>query len=148
MAEVLIDTNVLVYAHDPGEPTKHARAVQTLELLLTLGVGCVSTQVLLEFVSATTKGRRPLLPLADALRQAELIADSFLVLEVTKLVTLEGLRGVRQHSLGLFDAQVWATAKLNQVPTVFTEDFTDGRRLEGVRFVNPLKAGFDLRRSV
>ncbi len=31
-----------------------------------------------------------------------------------------------------FDAQIWATARLNQVPTIFTEDFTNGRRLEGV----------------
>lgn len=146
MAEVLIDTNILVYAHDPGEAAKHARAVAALEHLVELGTGCVSTQVLLEFVSATTKGRRPLLPLAKAVREAELIADAFSVLEITKFVTLEALRGVRQHALSLFDAQIWAAARLNQVPTIFTEDFGDGRRLEGVRFINPLKAGFDPRR--
>jgi hypothetical protein len=32
--------------------------------------------------------------------------------------------------------------RLNQMPTVFDEDFNDGSVVEGVRFVNPLGAGF------
>ena len=42
--------------------------------------------------------------------------------------------------------QIWATARLNQVPTIFTEDFTNGRRVEGVQFLNPLLPAFDLTR--
>jgi len=30
------------------------------------------------------------------------------------------------------------------VPTIFTEDFQEGQRLEGVTFVNPLVPEFDL----
>jgi predicted nucleic acid-binding protein len=63
---------------------------------------------------------------------------------VTRLIVLEAVRGVRQHRLSYYDAQIWATARLNQVPTIFTEDFEDGCRLEGVQFVNPLASGFDL----
>ena len=36
-----------------------------------------------------------------------------------------------------WDAQVWAVARLNQVPFVFSEDCNPGATLEGVRFVNP-----------
>jgi len=39
------------------------------------------------------------------------------------------------------DAQ-WATARLNQVPVVFSEDFRSGSLLEGVRFVNPFLPEF------
>jgi predicted nucleic acid-binding protein len=31
---------------------------------------------------------------------------------------------------------------LNQVTTIFSEDFSDGQVLEGVRFVNPFAEGF------
>jgi predicted nucleic acid-binding protein len=31
-----------------------------------------------------------------------------------------------------------------QIPVIFGEDFQDSRILEGVRFVNPFKKGFDL----
>jgi predicted nucleic acid-binding protein len=32
-----------------------------------------------------------------------------------------------------------ATAKLNQIPRVLSEDFQRGRRIEGVKFLNPFK---------
>jgi len=56
----------------------------------------------------------------------------------------EAGRGVRDYKLAYYDAQIWATAKLNQVPVVFSEDFNDGQVLEGVRFVNPFAMGFNL----
>jgi predicted nucleic acid-binding protein len=146
VGEVLIDTNVLVYAHQPAEVVKYAQAVRAVALLVESGLGRLSAQVLGEFVSATTRGRRQILTMAEALEQMELLARAVPVLDVTRLIVLEAVRGVRQHRLSYYDAQIWATARLNQVPTVFTEDFEDGRRLEGVYFVNPLMSGFDLER--
>jgi predicted nucleic acid-binding protein len=46
--------------------------------------------------------------------------------------------------LAYLDAQIWASAQLNQIPVIFSEDFQDGQILEGVRFVNPFKKGFDV----
>lgn len=46
---------------------------------------------------------------------------------------------------GLFwDAQIWATARLNQISVVFSEDFNPGWITEGVRFVNPFAADFQI----
>jgi len=49
---------------------------------------------------------------------------------------------VHDHKLSCYDAQVWATARLNQLPVVFSEDFRDGSTLEGVHFVNPFSPKF------
>ncbi len=143
MGEVLIDTNVLVYAHQPAEAHKYAQAVRAVEVLTESGIGRLSTQVLGEFVSATTRVRRRILTIKEALAQVARLADALPVLDITRMIVLEAVRGVRQHKLSYYDAQIWATARLNQVATVFTEDFEDGRRLEGVRFVNPLVSEFD-----
>jgi predicted nucleic acid-binding protein len=43
-----------------------------------------------------------------------------------------------------WDAQVWASARLNQIPIVFSEDFGDGVMIEGVKFVNPFGSDFNL----
>ena len=43
-----------------------------------------------------------------------------------------------------YDAQIWAVAKLNQAPVVFSEDFSDGQVIEGVRFVNPFARDFQV----
>jgi len=39
---------------------------------------------------------------------------------------------------------LWATARLNQVPVIFSEDFASNSVLEGVRFVNPFAPDFSL----
>ena len=46
--------------------------------------------------------------------------------------------------MSYYDAQLWATARLNQVPIIFSEDFAAGSVVEGVRFVNPFAEGFAL----
>jgi predicted nucleic acid-binding protein len=146
MDEVLIDTNILVYAHQPGEAAKYERALRAMEILVEGRLGRLSAQILGEFMSATTRGRRPLLGIEDALNQITLLSDTLPVFDLTRLIVLEAARGVREHQLSYYDAQIWATARLNQVPTIFTEDFSNGRRLEGVQFLNPLLASFDLTR--
>ncbi len=57
---------------------------------------------------------------------------------------LEAARGVRDHRFSFWDAQIWTTARLNQLPLVFSEDFNPGQVTEGVRFVDPFAADFQL----
>lgn len=46
---------------------------------------------------------------------------------------------MRDHALGCFDAQIWAVARLNQVPFGLSEDFAAGSIVEGVTFLNPFE---------
>jgi len=142
MTDVLIDTNVLVYAHDRGEFVKQQQAVRVLEALQLTGLGCLSTQVLAEFFRVVTKGTRPLLTVEQARQQLGYIARTWPVFDVTPWVVLEAARGVQDHHLSYYDSQIWATARLNQVPVIFSEDFTSGITLEGVRIINPFAADF------
>lgn len=146
MAAILIDTNVLVYAHDPNDPGKQDRAIETLQRLRMDGTGRLSAQILAEFFSAMSKLIRAgtvRIPQSDLVNQLEAIARSFPVFPVTALIVNEAARGVLRHGFSFFDAQIWATARLNQVPLVFSEDFNQSI-LEGVRFVNPFDNAFDL----
>jgi predicted nucleic acid-binding protein len=144
MPAVLIDTNVLVYAHDRAEPEKQRRAIMVLDHLNVLGSGCVSAQVLAEFFRAVTRGTAPMLKMAEAARQVDLLARGWPAVDVTPMIVLEAVRGVRDHRLAYWDAQVWATARLNQIPTVLSENFGGRTVLQGVRFANPFAGGFDI----
>ena len=53
-------------------------------------------------------------------------------------------RAAQQHRMSFWDAQVWATAKLNQVPIVLNEDLQGWDVLDNVRFLDPLAESFDL----
>jgi predicted nucleic acid-binding protein len=93
------------------------------------------------FALVTRRLPEPLAP-AEALAQADRLARACRVLDVTAAVVLEG--GSAHHGLVLWDALIWAAARLNQVAAVLTEDAPHGRTLEGVRFLNPFATEFDL----
>lgn len=141
---VFLDTNVLVYAYDRSEAQKQQRALELLDRLVTTGTGVISTQVLAEFfVSVTRKIPAPL-SVDEGYARIRNYLQVWTVLDVTPLIVLEAARGVRDHQLNFWDAQIWATARLNQIALVFSEDFGSAQVTEGVRFVNPFAADFEI----
>jgi predicted nucleic acid-binding protein len=145
MAEkMLVDTNVLLYAYDRGEPDKQPRALALLDRLAQRGLGVLTPQVLAEFYwNVTRKLDAPLTPeVAYERLQNYLLAWE--VLDMTGQIVLEAAQGVLRYQMAYWDAQIWASARLNQIPIILSEDFDTGTVLEGVRFVNPFAGGFDL----
>ena len=144
MIEILIDTNLLVYMFDLAEAEKRKKAIQILHELEIHQRGCLSVQCLSEFVNATTRRKTPLLTLAEAALQVDDFLLAFPTFPLTPTIIMEALRGAREHSVSYYDAQIWACAHLNQIPVIFSEDFSDGRVIEGVRFANPFSEAFEL----
>ncbi len=142
MPPTLIDTNLLVYLYDQKQPARQERSYRVLEQLELTRNGRLSVQALSEFFSVVTRKLSPKMIPAEALDQINLFVRVWPVFDLTPMIVMEAGRGVRDHKLSYYDAQVWATARLNQVPVVFSEDFRDGSLLEGVRFVNPFAPDF------
>ncbi len=142
MPPILIDTNLLVYLYDTGSPGKAAQAQRVLDRLDMTYSGRLSVQCLAEFMNVSTRKLDPPLTRAEALDQVSLFTRMWPIFDLTPLLVLEAARGARDHGLAYYDAQIWAAARLNQVTVVFSEDFSAGQILEGVRFVNPFSADF------
>jgi predicted nucleic acid-binding protein len=144
MRPILIDTNLLIYLYDPNQPDKQKQSELVLEQLELTRNGRLSVQALAEFFRVATRKLSPSLTSAQALDQVTLFTRLWPVFDLTPMIVMEAGRGVRDHKLPYYDAQVWATAHLNQLTVVFSEDFRDGSILEGVRFVNPFSPKFRL----
>jgi predicted nucleic acid-binding protein len=144
MLSFLIDTNVLVYLYDANAPEKHKMAEKILNSLQQFETACLSAQSLAEFTSVALRKLNPPLTPAQAYEQVTLLIELWPILHLTPQIVLEATRGMRDHHLAYYDAQIWACARLNQIPTVLSEDFQDGLTLEGIRFVNPFTEGFDV----
>lgn len=138
--KVFVDTNILVYGFDRSETEKQLIAIEVLNRLVADRVGVISTQVLAEFFATVTNQRKFASPLTttEAYKRVLEYILSWEVLDVTTLIVLEAARGVRDHQFNFWDAQVWATAKLNQITIVYSEDFNVGSVVEGISFINPL----------
>jgi len=144
MAPILIDTNVLIYLYDHNQPVRQQQAQYVLEQLELSQSGRLSVQCLAEFFSVATRKLTPQLTAAQALQQVGWLARLWPVFDLTPMIVLETGRGVRDYQLSYYDAQIWASARLNQVEVIFSEDFSDHAVLEGVRFVNPFAPAFVL----
>ena len=142
---LLLDTNVLVYAHDPRDRRKQELALTVLDRAISTERATLSAQNLSEFFVVVTQRLPERLEVRAALRQVEHLAASCRVLEVTALVVLEACRGVQVHGLSFWDAQIWAAARLDQTTYVLTEDAEHGRSVEGVTFFDPFGPRFDAR---
>jgi predicted nucleic acid-binding protein len=141
---ILVDTNILLYAYDRGEPAKQPMALALLDRLVAHDLGALTPQVLAEFFVNATKKLQPPLTIEEAHSRVQNYLLSWEILDITGTVVLEAVRGVRNYRMPYWDAQIWASARLNQIPIVLSEDFGDGVVIEGVRFVNPFDTGFNL----
>ena len=137
---VLVDTNIVVYGYDLDDPIKHQVAQEILEQLSDEGRLVFTAQVFNEFCAVMMRPRRqnPLSPteLAVLLRRLEATGD---VLPITAAATFRALDAMPRHGFSFWDSLIWAAAAENRIGFIYTEDFQDGREIEGVRFVNPFK---------
>lgn len=144
MTHYLLDANVLVYAHDHADDPKRARARLLLAHLGGAGRASIPAQALAELSSVALRKLRPPLPPEALYPIIEGFEASFPILPLTASVVLEAVRGVRDHRFAYYDAQIWALARLSQIPVVVSEDFASGSTVEGVTFLDPFDASLDL----
>ena len=133
---LFVDANVLVYARDASEGSKHERAVQWVRQLWADRSGRVSIQVLEEYYVTVTRKLSPGMPTAEARADVRnLFAWRPLPLGPEML---EGAWEVESRfRLSFWDALVVSAAKAAGCDRLLSEDFTDGRDFDGVRVVSP-----------
>ncbi len=139
----LLDTNVLLYVHEEKEPLKGARAIDVLRRLRRAGSAALPAQTLAEFANVALRKLSARLTPADIEERITFYENAFPIIPLTAAIVLEAVRGVREHHLAYYDAQLWAAAKLTQIPILLSEDFNSGSRIEGVTFLNPFAPQFD-----
>lgn len=129
-----LDTNVLVYADDLDAGDKRERAQALLGEVLAAGDGVLSTQVLQEFFSISTRklGVDPTM----ARRKVELLAEMDLVRIDLDLI-LAAIDLSRLHSFSFWDALIVRAASTAGCGVLLTEDLQHGQVVDGVRIENP-----------
>ncbi len=129
-----LDTNLLVYAIDRDADERHLQAIAIVDRAVEQD--CVLTlQVLAKFFHAVT--RKGKMPAAEAREQVSDWLIMFPVVAADGQALTRAMGAVQRHNLPFWDALLWATAKAAGVTVLLSEDFQDGRELEGVQFRNP-----------
>lgn len=132
-----VDTNILIYAHDNSEPAKQAVAGS---LIQSLSDGVLLWQVACEYVAASRKLERLGYSRADAWQDLRQLQSVW----VTKLPSWDVLARAEElmgrRSLSSWDALLIAACLEAGVARLYSEDFDDSVRAEGLEVVNPFAA--------
>ncbi len=144
-AATFIDSNILIYGFDAADRLKRDRATLVVSEIVQRGNGCISTQVMGEVYYNLTKLSKIAMPHAEAAEVVDEMARGYPVFHVLPEVMLDAVRLKNAHVLHFWDAVILATAKANGVATIISEDQTNRRIIEGIRYLNPFEDGFDLR---
>lgn len=134
MTRFTLDTNVLVYSVDATSPSKQRKA-RDLIWRSRLADCVLSVQAISEFYWVAT--RKGTMPKEEAASQVEDWCTLFEVAAPRASTCLVAMRASREHKIAYWDALLWSTARDAGCELVLTEDFQDGRLLEGVLFRNP-----------
>jgi predicted nucleic acid-binding protein len=138
---IAFDANVLVYSTGPSSDPKSARAQDVVRRGLRAGVAVFLLQSLAEFSNVTI--RKSGLPVSDVRRMTSDWRAARPVHALAESDLDDALSVVGRHRLQFWDAMLWATARRVGVRYLLTEDFQDGRNLDGVTFVNPFEPAND-----
>ncbi len=131
------DTNILLYSisRDPAEALKRERAIE----LLDRDDGALSVQVLQEFYVQATRASRPDKLSHDTAAGLVRTWTRFAVQDVTLSIVLRALTIKLQHGFSYWDSAIIAAARAVGSRTLYTEDMSDGREIEGIQIVNPFR---------
>ena len=129
-----VDTNVLLYVHDPRDPRKQSTATR---LVASLANAILIWQVACEYIAASRK----LAPLGfrqdDAWRELGKLQTIWVCVapEWPHLSRAEKL--IQTHALSFWDALIIAVALESGVNKLYSEDLVGVGKFPGIDIVNP-----------
>ena len=131
---ITLDTNILVYAIDLDAGKRHEQAIDIIEQVRCFD--CVLTlQALSEFFTVATRKQK--MPIEETIAQINDWQEIFPTISATPNSLSKATKAVQNHNLSFWDAMLWAAAHDAGVNLLLSEDFQNGRILEGVKFLNP-----------
>jgi len=136
---VFVDTNVLLYevSTNPSEAGKR----DAERAILLAGDYGFSVQVAQEFFVNATGKLKPPISSADAMKFLQGILPGEVVgMDFTMF--LEAVKLRERFQISYWDAAIVAAAKRLEATTLYSEDLADGQSFDGVKVLNPFRAGF------
>lgn len=135
--QFFLDTNIFVYTFDISAPEKKAIARKLVDHALQTQQGCISTQVLQEFLNVALRKFDPPLTLEESQDYLQTVLSPLCKQYPSLSFYQKALRLQLETGFSFYDTLILAAAIEIECSVLLTEDMQDGRVIEGVKIVNP-----------
>jgi predicted nucleic acid-binding protein len=137
MASVFVDTNVLLYARDPTDPTKSSMARRWLETLGAREAAVISPQVVNEFVAASLRRFRGTSQEEIHRRAMALLAWCRVPLEAQTSALAMTVQS--RYGTSWWDGLIVASALQAECRYLLSEDMQPGMTFGQLTVINPFE---------
>jgi predicted nucleic acid-binding protein len=138
-AEDFLDTNVFVYQLDTSDPRKSARADALVRRALVNGSGCISYQVVQEWLNVVTGKARLSLPPDEAALYLDAVLMPLWRVGASVELYRRALDLRERWRFGFYDSLIVASALAAGCTRLLTEDLQHGQRIESLTIVDPFR---------
>ncbi len=129
-----VDTNILIYTHDPRDPVKQAAAVA---LVGTLPDGVLLWQVACEYVAASRKLSAYGHNQTTAWQELRRLRGTWASAVPSWAVMEHAEQLLTRYSLSFWDAMIVAACLESGVNRLYSEDFDNSAAATGLEIINP-----------
>ena len=139
-AKYFLDTHMIVYSFDAGQPAKKERALALIGDALQSGRGVISTQVIQEFLAVATRKFTVPLKAEDAKAYLKMVLGPLCQVYPDQALYEACLELQQETGYSFYDALILAGALRAGCEVLYSEDFQAGQQIRQLRIVNPFKS--------
>ena len=136
-AKYFLDTNIFVYSFDARYPDKQKCAKELIGKALEDGNGCISYQVVQEFLNVSTRKFAASLSANDAEGYLTMVLEPLCEIFSTINLYRKALEIIERWQYSFYDSLIIASAASADCRILYTEDLQHDQKIENLKIINP-----------
>ena len=132
-----IDTNIFIYNFDQSNPEKKETASNLIKNALLNRNGCISYQVIQEFINVSTRKFEVPLSIKDCKKYMDSVLFPLCEIFVNVDIYHRSLEIMERWQYSFYDSLIITSAIQADCNILYSEDFQHNQKLQSLTIINP-----------
>ena len=134
-----LDTNVFVYSFDSSENIKSSIARDLIQNALKEQLGCISSQVIQEFLNVSTKKFDPPLTIEDSRKYLNTVLAPLCEIYASVDLYRKTIETFERWRYSFYDSMIITAAIQANCSILYSEDMQHNQNIQSLTIVNPFR---------
>ena len=132
-----LDTNIFVYSFSSDEDDKRRRSLDLISNALDSRSGCISYQVVQEFLDVATRKFVKTLTIPDCRKYLSFVLEPLCEVYAGAGLYSQALEIAERWKYSFYDSLIITAAINAECSVIYTEDLRHGQKIQDLEIVNP-----------
>jgi predicted nucleic acid-binding protein len=132
-----IDTNIFVYSFDKKSRKKKKISYDIIQVALEDNSGCISSQVIQEFLNVSSKNFDPPLLIQDSIKYLNSVLVPLCEIYTSADLYTKTLEISERWKYSFYDSMIITAALRTDCLTLYSEDLHHGQKIQSLTILNP-----------